>query len=157
MAVSPWKLERRGSYKLCWHKNEGNSGAWPPVNTCQDHWFSFSECSYSPNYRIQIFWRKPYWLFQELFDDMLHYDYDCDYDNDMLHYVLTYYRCIHWILFINVIQLLQISFALTFHDWMCVHIFLASQDAIEVMWVTYSLSDRSHWLDWCDPGEWWYL
>ena len=39
--------------------------------------------------------------------------------------------------------------------------FLASQDALEVMRVThsltYSLSKRSHWLYWCDPGEWWYL
>ena len=39
--------------------------------------------------------------------------------------------------------------------------FLASQDALEVMrvtdWVTYLLTERSHWLYWCDPGEWWYL
>ena len=37
------------------------------------------------------------------------------------------------------------------------YFFLASQDAIEVMYVSEYLSDRSHWLDWCDPGEWWYL
>ena len=36
-------------------------------------------------------------------------------------------------------------------------IFLASQDAIEVMCVTYWVSQRLHWLDWCDPGERWYL
>ena len=37
--------------------------------------------------------------------------------------------------------------------------FLASQDALEVMRVTHSLTylltGRSHWLYWCDPGEWW--
>ena len=35
--------------------------------------------------------------------------------------------------------------------------FLASQDALEVMRVTHSVSERSHGLYWCDPGEWWYL
>ena len=38
-------------------------------------------------------------------------------------------------------------------------LFLASQEAQEVMFVSESVS---HWvlvsrLDWCDPGEWWYL
>ena len=38
-------------------------------------------------------------------------------------------------------------------------LFLASQDAQEVMFVTDLLTDwltkRYHWLDWCDPGKWW--
>ena len=42
-------------------------------------------------------------------------------------------------------------------------LFLASPDAQEVMWVSQSVSQsvshwvRVSWLDWCDPGEWWYL
>ena len=35
--------------------------------------------------------------------------------------------------------------------------FLASQDAIEVMFVTEWVRDRLHWLYWCDPGEPGYL
>ena len=37
--------------------------------------------------------------------------------------------------------------------------FLASPDAQEVMWVSESVSEsfRVSRLDWCDPGEWWYL
>ena len=35
------------------------------------------------------------------------------------------------------------------------YIFLASQDALEVMLFTSCL--MVSWLDWCDPGEWWYL
>ena len=40
-------------------------------------------------------------------------------------------------------------------------LFLASQDALEVMlvsqWVSQSLSDSKNRVDWCDPGEWRYL
>ena len=36
-------------------------------------------------------------------------------------------------------------------------VYLASQDALEVMLVWEWLSDRLYWLDWCDPGEQGYL
>ena len=43
----------------------------------------------------------------------------------------------------------------------CIDWYLASQDALEVMsvtdWVTDWVSDRSYWLDWCDPCEQGYL
>ena len=58
------------------------------------------------------------------------------------------------------------SFSATILDWslaiillpfLYLYSYLASQDAIEVMSVTDSLTERSHWLDWYDPGERWYL
>ena len=37
------------------------------------------------------------------------------------------------------------------------YFFLASQDALEVMLVSESVSDSKNRVDWCDPGEWRYL
>ena len=42
-------------------------------------------------------------------------------------------------------------------DLILLCVLLASQDAPEVMLVWEWLTDRSYWLDWCDPGEQRYL